>query len=201
MTPAHVTFANSPVSDQQLLADLPSELRSLLEECNGFIAYGGGLHVRAACLEPAWHSLRDAWHGPRAYWRFYRSLTADDIPFAQDCVGDQFVLRDSIVSVLRAEIDELEQLGLTLGEFFREAAADPDEVLSMGPLGKHLANGGLLAPGQLLHAYPPFCMRETTLDNVSLRAISADELRGYLCDLASQIRDVPNGGLVSIEVT
>ena len=201
MTPENVSFANCALSDPVLLADLPSELRTLLTEVNGFIAYGGGLHVRAACLDPAWHSLRDAWKGPRAYWRFYRSLTADDIPFAQDCVGDQFFLRDSRVHLLRAEIDDVEELGCTLDQFLDQATADPEELLSYGPLTKYLADGGILAPGQLLHAHPPFCMRETSLDNVSLRAVPAEELRGYHFDLAAHLRDVPDGGRVSIQVT
>jgi len=196
-----ISFADSPIADQALLVDLPAELRSLLTRCNGFIAFRGGLHVRAACIEPGWHSLRDAWRGPRAYWRFYRSLSSDDIPFAQDCLGDQFFLRDSKVHRLHAELDDTDDLGWTLDEFFDAVAVDPDEVLALEPLDKFLADGGCLTPGLLLQAYPPFCMSESSAGNVSLRAVPADELRGYLADLAARIRDVSDGGQVSMKVT
>lgn len=201
MTPEDAALADIALDDQALLDELPSALRGLLTQCNGFVAYGGGLHVRAACIDPSWHSLRHAWLGPHAYWRHYRSLTAEDIPFAQDCVGNQFFLRDSRVHRLHAEFDGVGDLGIALDEFFDHVSADADELLLLGPLEAHLATGERLAPGHLLHAYPPLCTREAAAGSISFRAVPADELREYLFSLAAQLRDVPDRGQVYMQVT
>jgi hypothetical protein len=83
-----VTFVGPPIDDEAVLAAVPPELRDLLERANGLVAYGGGLHIRGACREPEWHSLRETWLGAQALHRRYGALTAADVPFAQDALGD-----------------------------------------------------------------------------------------------------------------
>ena len=98
----NVTCRGPAITDHDLLAKLPSDLRGLLEQINGFVQFGGGLHVRGACHDPAWHSLRHAWVGDAAFHRAYPAVRETDVPFAQDCVGDQFLLRDGAVVRLLA---------------------------------------------------------------------------------------------------
>jgi hypothetical protein len=108
-----VTYVGPPADDAEVLAMVPSGLRDLLAEVNGLVAYGGGLHVRGACRESAWHALREAWFGARALKRRYGALGADDEPFAQDAVGDQWLLRGEEVIRLAAESGAVEALGMS----------------------------------------------------------------------------------------
>ena len=109
-----VTWVGPPADDGEILAELPRELRSVLSAINGFVLFGGALHVRGAVREPAWHSLRNQWSGPDALADLYPAIQTNDIPFAQDCVGDQFLLRDGEVVRLVAETGEVEPLGMLL---------------------------------------------------------------------------------------
>ena len=195
----HVTFTGPPLDDEEMLARLSANHAGLLRQINGFIQFEGGLHVRGACRAPAWHSLRDAWEGEAAFHRLYPEVRPEDVPFAEDCLGDQFLLRDGQVWRLWAETGEIESLEVGLGGFFEAVQADPVEYLSLHPLLQFQREGGRLEPGQLLAAFPPFCIKESA-DGVSLRAIAAGERRRFLADLAAQLRDVPDGGQIDFRL-
>lgn len=195
----HVTYAGPPIDDVEILTRLPKGLAGLLQQLNGFIQFHGGLHVRGACLAPAWHSLRDAWLGENAFHRLYPEVEPADIPFAQDCLGDQFLLREQQVWRLLGETGELEALAVSFREFLEQAQADPVEYLSLAPLLKFQEDGGTLEAGQQLSAYPPFCMDQSA-QGVHLAAVPAEERRRFLANLAAQIRDVPDGGSIEFKV-
>jgi len=191
----NVTWVGGDATDAEVLAAVPQELRAILEQVNGFCWYGGGFHVRGAVLEPAWHSLRHAWRGEQAFWRRYPDVLESDVPFGEDCVGDQFLLRDGRVHQLFAEDGEVEDLGVALGQFFANAAAEPVEALSLAPLMRFDADcDRLLEPGELLRAVPPFVTRESEDGDVELSALPALEVHGFHAALAARIRDVPDGG-------
>jgi hypothetical protein len=178
-----VTYVGPPVDDAEVLAIVPAGLRDLLAQVNGFVAYRGGLHVRGACREPAWHALREVWLGPRALHRRYDALGADDVPFAQDAVGDQWLLRDEEVIRLAAESGEVDALGMSLGGFLLAAQSDPVETLGLHPLLRFQEDGGSLAPGQLLLAHPPFATKEAAA-GVRLGAVPAAEALDFHAQLA-----------------
>lgn len=182
----NVTFQGPALADAALLAALPDEYSQLLTLCNGFIAFAGGLHIRGLCADPDWHSLQKVWTGDLRLATLYPSLESSDILFGQDCVGDQFILREGIVYRLWAETGDMETLGCGFNEFFLNAATDPLEYLSLQPLLQFQREGGMLSPGKLLNVYPPFCTKEAAA-GVSLRAISALERISFLADFAGQI--------------
>lgn len=155
--------------------------------------------MRGACREPAWHSLREAWLGDDAFHRHYPDVHADDIPFAEDAVGDQWLLRDGQVLRLAAETGEVESLGVDLEGFFAAVEADPIETLGLHPLLQFHQEGGKLQPGELINIYPPFCMKESG-DGVSLRPVPARERHAFLWDMAAQLRDLPEGAGVEFRV-
>lgn len=196
----HVNFVGPPIDDGEILAKLPANLAGLLQQSNGFIQFDGGLHVRGACQHPSWHSLRDAWSGTNAFHSLYPAVRREDIPFAEDCLGDQFLLRDRRVLRLLAETGEVHALGLSLTEFFHAVQADPIAFLSLEPLLLFQRDGSELEPGQLLAAYPPFCTKQAA-QGVHLAAISAKERRRFLADFAAQIRDVPDGGKIAFNLS
>jgi hypothetical protein len=199
MTFQDVIFAGPPIDDVELLADLPSDLVTVLRNSNGLVAFRGGLHLRGACFEPVWHSLRRAWLGPESFAARYPHVEASDIPFAQDAVGDQFLLRGGKVVRLLAETGEIETLGATLAEFLDRACSNPVDCLGLQPLLRFEAEGGHLEAGQLLSVYPPFCTKESA-EGVSLRAVPVQDRLGFLSALAAQIRTVGNGEKVKIVV-
>jgi hypothetical protein len=186
-----VTFRGPTVDDPEVLLRTPPEIRALLSGANGFILFHGGLHVRGACREPAWHSLRAAWEGSNAFHRLYNSVEVEDVPFAQDCMGDQFLLRDGGVLRLSAETDDIEDLAMTLQGFLDAIPHDAEKFLGFNRKRK-------LEPGQLFNAYPPFCMKESA--GASLKALSAEDVIGWHADLARQIRDLPEGAKINIRV-
>ena len=187
-----ITFAGSAVDDPEVLSLLPEELKSLLRDTNGFVLFHGGLHVRGAVRSPAWHSIRALMEGEEALHKLYPSVMQADIPFAEDCVGDQFLLRARAVWCLQAETGEIEKTADSLAMFWAAIAKDPYDVLNFNPDLR-------LEPGKLLHAYPPFCTKESKL-GVSLKPVPALELIRFHADFARQLAAVPEGASIKIKV-
>lgn len=194
-----VIYEGPPIDDQDLLARLPHAYRQVLEQINGFIQFYGGLHIRGVCAEPRWHALDEVWFGEHALSSLYSVVRPDDIPFGQDVLGDQLLLRDMLVYRLSAETGELVSLGCTLLEFLERAQNDPVRYLSLQPMLQFYDDGGTLTPGQLLNVYPPFCAKESA-GGVSLRAVPTFERLGFLADLARQLATIPDGTQVRFKV-
>jgi hypothetical protein len=194
-----LTYAGPPIDDPGLLDELPRDLRSLLRQANGFVAYGGALHVRGACLAPDWHALRTAWQGAAAIASCYRSVFTADVPFAQDALGDQYLLRDGAVWHLKAEIDESELFADSLPEFLEQVSAAPLDYLVLGPLQDFWDQDGHLQPGELLSVYPPLIMRANP-STYSYRAIPAADRLAFLASFAAQVRDLPDGTSVKFVI-
>jgi hypothetical protein len=148
--------------------------------------------VRGACAEPPWHSLRAAWRGPESFAARYPAVDRDDIPLMQQVLGDQFLLRDGLVVRLRAEMGEIESLGVGLSAFFEQVRLDPLATLGLEALLQLEGEGETLQPGQLLSAFPPICAEEAR-DGVLLRAVPIAERLAALARLAAQLSVVPVG--------
>jgi len=192
------SFEGPPIDDSAILDRLPEDIANCLKRRNGFITANGGFHVRGACIHPAWHSLRAAWEDNLALHRLYPEVLESDVPLAEDCFGDQFLLRDSQVIRLVAETGEIEEANCNWPEFLAGVEADPVGFLNLWSLGQFQEEFGPLPAGSLIHAYPPFVTVQGS--NPSLRAISALELRVFHADFARQIRGIPDGGKIEIKV-
>ena len=190
-------YVGQTIDDLEIFARLPDEYQRLLETANGYVAYHGGLHVRGACLGPDWHSLRYAWAGGDAIHELFARVLPTDIPFGEDCLGDQFVLRDGQVWKLSAESGDLVSLAVTLAEFDRAVRGDPDDFLELGPLHQFRSEGGSLEPGELLSAVPPFVFKESAA-GVHLKAVPNIERRRFLSELARQLEGLPDGASVKL---
>ena len=194
-----LSYVGPSLDDVEILPRLPAAYVRFLASRNGFVAFGGGLHVRGAVLDPEWHSIRAALDGPSALHVLFGALTPADIPFAQDALGDQFVLRDGLVYHLHAEAGNLEPLHVDFDSFLERCAADPVHYLGLQPLLNFQIHGGKLAPGQLLSVYPPFLV-DTGKSERSYAAISAIQVLTSLSRFASEVRDLPDGTAVRIKV-
>ena len=193
-------YVGPPIDDVEILERLPPEYRELLTRANGYVAYHGGLHVRGACHTPEWHSLRNAWEGKHALHRIFPTVSPEDIPFAQDALGDQYLLQESRVHRLSGETGELEPLGVDLADFDAAVRADPVGYLSLEPLEAFRAEGGVLDPGQLLSVHPPYCVDVVADARRSFRAVAAADRLAFLASLAAQLRGVSDGARVTFEV-
>jgi hypothetical protein len=193
------TFIGAEITDTDILNRLPESYRRLLKNENGFILFDGGLHVRGAVLSPEWHSLRKVWFGDLALHGLFPAIVETDVPFAQDCLGDQFVLRNDLVHKHDAEMGTVENLGMDLEAFLDCARENPVEFLSLQPLQQFKSEGGELKPGQLLSVYPPFIAKESA-NGVSLRAISMFDRIGSMADFARQVAGLVEGTKVRITV-
>ena len=194
-----IIYTGPVADDRQALESLPDELFDFLSETNGLVAFEGGLHIRGACTEPAWHALETVWWGSHALHKLYpKTVTPDDIPFAQDCVGDQFLLRDDKVIHLFGETGEVEPLNLAVTEFIEKAKSDPMDFLSLHPLRKFIREGRHLMPGKLLHVFPPYIAQDEEGKDVRITTAPALEVLQYLADLARQVQEAGPGGQIQI---
>ena len=193
-----ITFIGPTVHAPQVLDRLPDSLRTLLEQVNGFILFGGALHVRGACQTPNWHSLDEAWSGEAAFHRLYPAVKAHWIPFAEDCVGDQFFIGDGTILRLEAETGKMHETGMTLRQFLEAVQADPVKALQAEPLLQFRQEKGDLPKGQLILAYPPFCTVEAGA-GVNLAAMDASHVHKFHADLAHQLPS--DGGTLRLKIT
>ena len=195
----HLTYSGPPIDDAAVLDRLPSGLRAALMARNGCLAYRGALHVRGACLDPPWHSLRSAIAGPQSFTTLYPDLPAGSVAFAEDAFGDQFLLREDRVWHLTAETGEIAEVAPSVEEFFDALLVDVAGVLGYEPIRAVGLVGGELGAGRLISAYPPFVMDAGEAGR-SFRAVDALEVRAALAAFAGQIRDLPDGTTVQIKV-
>ena len=183
---SHLTYTGTETLDGATLDRLPESVQNVLKQVNGFIYREGIFHFRGAVASPEWHSLNSVLKGKMALSNLFSSLEDTDIPFGQDCVGDQFFLRGETVFKLFAETDEVESLGFNLEEFLDEIEKDPLEILSPEPLLQLHQEGKKLEPGQIIHVYPPFCTKEAA-EGVSLNPVPLEEGLMFLADFARQL--------------
>jgi hypothetical protein len=191
------SYEPTAIDDFAILDRLPNDIAASLSSRNGYIEHDGGFHVRGACTAPLWHSLRFAWEGPSALHRLFPAVRETDIPLAEDCFGDQCLLRDGLVVRLSGETGEVENLPLTWIEFLKQIEIDPIRFLSLQPLIRFRTEGGDLQPGESLSVYPPFIAKS---DDISLRAVPTVERISFLADLAQQIKHVADGERIRIVV-
>ena len=186
-----ITWRGPGIDDEEMLAILPVALFEQLRATNGFILNNGVLHLRGACHDPHWHSLRKTWQGSEALHLLYEDVLPDDIPFAQDAFGDQFLLRNATVLRLFAETGEIEDIAPDLESFIEIVHHAPEQLFDL--------EAPEVAPGELLLAYPPFSVVESD-NEVGLTRVPALEAIRFHAEVARQLKDVPEGAKIKFNV-
>ncbi|RSK44954.1 SMI1/KNR4 family protein [Hymenobacter rigui] len=194
-----ILYTGGELTDLVTFAKLPGYLQAFLREQNGVVAYFGGLHIRGCVSAPSWHSLASVWQGERALWRTYAEVQKADIPFAQDCAGNQFLLRGDAVLWLDTETGELADLEVDFKHFLFGVEKFPLDALGMEPLRAFQQAGGILQPGQLLSLYPPLCIATKGQSKPSAKAVSVTERLAWLAEFHRQIKDLPDGQQVRLQ--
>lgn len=174
-----ISYQSEQIEDRDTYNLLPTELQQLLEDLKGTVAYQGGLHIRGCVRDPKWHSLFEAWKGEEAFHLYYPELRATDIPFAEDCLGDQYFWRLGTVWSLMCETGDVEDTELDIFEFLDAVVEDPVEFLSMEPLIIYLEENESLNARQMLHVEPSFL---TEADHYTFKPVDRIDQRKYLID-------------------
>ncbi len=199
MTLQGVIFQGPALENPSKLQGLPDDLIEILWQVNGFVAYAGGLHIRGMVDEPGWHSFDRYCSGGMALRQLFHEVRDYDIPFGQDFLGNQFLLRDSVVFRLRADTGEISSMGVGLGQFLGESREAPIEYLGLELLARYHQEYGALEPGQLIHTMPPLCL-DRGEQKLALKAVPADQAVTYLASVARQVTDVPDGQEIRLEL-
>jgi hypothetical protein len=174
--------------------------RRLLEICNGAFLYGRALHFFGACARPPWHSLAQ-WNARETWRDAYRDLTDGLIFFAEDAFGDQFAYtgRGGEVVVFEAELGKVVHAAPTFMLWIESILAAPESLLPIELLKGERAAGKNLQAGSQLFAYPPLFSVESR-EGVEIGHVDAIEAMRFRGQLALQVRDMPSGTQVKIEI-
>ncbi len=199
MTLQGVTYTGPPIDDPEKLQGLPGEIVEVLWQVNGFVAYAGGLHFRGLVNEPDWHSFEHYHSGEMALHKLYRHVLEYDIPFAQDHLGNQFLLRDHEVHRLRADTGEVSGLHVDMAAFLGKAREDPIDYLSLELLATYHEQFGSLEPGRLIHTMPPLCLKRPE-KNLAMKSVPAGAAIAFLANFARQIAEIPDGTEINLRL-
>ncbi len=144
------------------------------------ILYNGGLQIRSEDASEKLLNVKSFLEGDLSLSKLYPSVLPSDYPVAQDCFGDQFLIRNNVVVKLMAETGDIEEYNCTWEEFLSWVKEDPYNRLD-------LPEDLELEIGKLLFAYPPFCTKEGS--NAVIKPIDGEELIRFHADFARQINN------------
>jgi hypothetical protein len=162
--PKIITYKGEPINDWITFNRLPGCVQDFLIEINGFTVRNNVYHIRGCVNSPDWHSLNEVWHGETKLSDLFNSVSPYDIPIAQDCTGNQFIIRQNRMYMLDVETDSLVLMKINFQEFIRQIAE-----LSYDELQDSNMQNVEVAPGQHFSYYP---IDSSVLD-FSLKAFDA----------------------------
>ena len=187
-----LNYIGNTIDDLDIFDILPDYLKNFYSKLNGFIAFQGGLHIRGCSKEPGWHSLREIWFGEFKLSSLFDSIESNDIPIAQDCFGDQFVIRMGHIWLLHSETDEITDLKIDFGQFLEQTFSGKPKFLNI-----HNIQNLKLKPGQLINVVPPFCI--DSKKGYSFKPVDASEQIKYLSFFSKEIIKLPDGTPINIK--
>jgi hypothetical protein len=177
---------------------LVDDLLRMLRERNGFYALESALHVFPTHSSQREIGLGD-WNENDLWRNAYKGLADGCLFFAEDLFGGQFCIKDSKIYAFDSETGALDYLADDM-ESWAKAIISDYEVLTGYPLAHQWQkqNGELPAGKRLLPRMPFVAGGEFVLDNLYL----ADVVEGmrFRADIASQIKDLPDGAKIKFNV-
>ncbi|WP_347906102.1 SMI1/KNR4 family protein [Pseudomonas purpurea] len=183
---------------RKLAGALADQLFGMLCQRNGFYALESALHVFPT--HSSQHEIGISDWNENALWRSgYKGLADGCLFFAEDVFGGQFCIKDNKIYTFDPETGSLEYLADDI-EGWVIALTSDYEVLTGYPLAHQWQkqNGQLPAGKRLLPKLPFVLGGEFVLDNLYLAdAVEGMRLRA---DIASQIKDLPDGAQIAFNI-
>ena len=199
-------IAGSPLSAQPVSLNLPAyvapkieaELRELLTAKNGFYAFEQALHVLPSQSMGESNGL-DSWNTPGLWISNYGGLAEGCYFFAEDIFGVQFCIRSDGIFTFDPESGALEAVAGSIDDW-ANAILGKYEILTGYPLAHAWQmENGRINPGQRLVPKQPFVAGGAfTVQN--LYAVDAVAGMRQRANLATQIRDLPDGAAITLKV-
>jgi hypothetical protein len=177
---------------------LAGELEQMLRARNGWYAFESALHVFPGAASAGQHGLA-AWNAGALWVAEYQGLADGCVFFAEDAFGDQFCVKNDKVWLFDVETGGFAEVASSLAGWAARVLAE-DRVLTGHPLATEWqARHGALPAGKRLRPRQPFVLGGTfEVDNLyALEDVAG--MRFGAC-IAVQIRDLPDGTEVEIEV-
>ena len=178
-------------------AELPAPLASLLSMCNGFYVFESALHVFPSAATSTERAVTE-WNAPGVWRDAYLDLESSWWFFAEDIFGGQFALGDGVCT-FDPETGAMSPIADDI-EGWAGAVLDGYDVMTGFPLAHEWqVRNGSLRPGRRLVPKVPFVLGgEFSVDNL-YDGDSVEAMR-YRGQLASQIRDLPDGATVTLRI-
>lgn len=175
--------------------------RRLLELCNGAYLFDHALHLFGACENPAWHSLR-AWNATTTWRDAYGAATDGLCFFAEDAFGDQFAYNDhgGAVVIFGAELGRVEPCAPSFLDWLETMLEHGPALLPIEYLDAERRQGKRLQPSTQLVAFPPLFSVEARAGEVEVGHVDAAEAMRYRGQLASKLRDLPEGTRIELQI-
>jgi len=177
---------------------LGNELANFLRQKNGFYAFESALHVFPACRAKRIMDL-EKWNNPKLWIESYDDMALDTLFFAEGILGDQFGIKYGEIVRFEAETGLMERVAANLEEW-ADLVLNDHKYQTGHPLAHEWQKArGPIHAGQRLVATIPFVLGgEFEISN--LFAMEAVKAMRYHGDFARQIRHVPNGTKVKLEI-
>jgi hypothetical protein len=134
-----------------------------------------------------------------ALHKLFQQIADTDFPFAQDYLGNQFLLRRGQVWKLRADTGEATDLALDLAAFFGAVREDAIAFLELQLLAEFHQLHGPLEPGSLVHTMPPLCVKRED-NKIAMKPVPIDNALSFLANFSKQVAAAPDGERVTLRL-
>lgn len=182
----------------RLAGALADQLLGMLCQRNGFYALESALHVFPTHSSRQEIGLCD-WN-ENVLWRSaYKGLADGCLFFAEDVFGGQFCIKDNKVCIFDPETGALEYLADDIESWVKMILSDYEALTGYPLAHQWQKKNGQLPTGKRLLPKVPFVLGgEFVLDNLYL----ADAVEGmrFRADIASQIKDLPDGAQIKLNI-
>ena len=180
---------------------LGAELFQMIEAKNGFYAFEHALHVFPLRSDITGTMTLEDWNSDTLWRNAYGGLADGFLFFAEDIFADQFCLSARQDGILRfsAETGETTLLAESIGRWAELLLSNYKGETGWTLAHEWQSKNGQLQFGQRLHPKIPFVLGgKYQLDN--LYADDAVERMLFNGDLATQLKDLPDGAQIRLRV-
>ncbi len=196
---AHVAERLGPGSGlgEALSSAVAPQLSVLYDIGDGFFCYNRSLLVRPICREREPEGAVQ-WN-EHDFWTVYFESSERFFVFAEDSFGDPFCIVENNVVKVNMETGERIIIANSVEEWASLILYDHNLYLNTAIMAKWVRSFGCVAPGFRLAPKIPFVLGgEYCLENIVL--LAENELAVFRSQLASQIKNLPDGANIELSI-